>query len=596
MLNVTNEYKKNVLAPIRQFNGRFTFNVPSILNNVVYGDDRIINIKILEEVSTLSDTIPSNECNIQIDNTDGAFNFLTFNNMQQIIASKPTMFIELGLVTNDSPAQVLTNNFNGKVTTSQVENPNIFWTKLNQTTLADPSTMSDTISQYAIDQVKSLDGLMDTRSTTTNGAYGQQAFSWNIIQILEQLYGTVIWKGQTTLSQKIALARTYISKFDVNWYGNGSTVSGNKANFTLYRTTTGWYTPGSHTNSTVTLITRGSSSMDLYIHSDGYIHSLAYSDPSNGSVASSISTDYCEIVLTMNPIFIEEWLPMGKYYLDNWKSDRATQTITLTGHDQLTMLSNIPIPDQSYTSLGNLAQKVFSIAGITDYSIDSSIMTSGSTMNVGKDLNARSVLQMIGIAGQCAVYQDRTGKMVIKPFPTLTTSNMYAVFASSQNGIFHTPFATNKPLINDDGGNRHIALKDMYDLPEVTLESSIYQLDVNIYNSTGTTITGTQSYTNSSIAGTNGVSFTIDNPLIKSSTQANTIANWYMTESNFNVVYKSNWRQNPCLESTDIVLFDDGIPVNGVQGSTQNRQVRIYKNEFDYSGSLQGVSEGRGGM
>lgn len=188
-------------------------------------------------------------------------------------------------------------NFTGKITTSVVECPHIFWTKLNQTALANPSTMADTISQVAIDLVKTLNGSVDTRSTTTNLGYGQHLFSFNIIEELDRRLGSWIWKDCLTFADKVAKARTIITNTLCNWHGFGSGPNGNKATACVWLSSQSWASGVTHTSGTVTKLAFNINSP--HIQNDGFIHCIAYTDPSNGTVASSISTDYVELVLTL---------------------------------------------------------------------------------------------------------------------------------------------------------------------------------------------------------------------------------------------------------------------------------------------------------
>lgn len=184
--------------------------------------------------------------------------------------------------------------------------------------------------------------------------------------------------------------------------------------------------------------------------------------------------------------------------------------------------------------------------------------------------------------------------MIVKPFPTLQTSGMFSGYVSSQNMLWHYAAPSTYSEINDDSGNKHISLGNMYTFPKVSLEKSIYELRINVYANGA--INHTKVYTNGALnGGTNGVSFTIDNPLIDSDSNSDSIAAWYMNESNYNAVYTVDWRQNPSLESGDMILVDDGMPVGGVPGTTTDKVARITKQEFTYSGFLSGITECRGG-
>jgi hypothetical protein len=95
---------------------------------------------------------------------------------------------------------------------------------------------------------------------------------------------------------------------------------------------------------------------------------------------------------------------------------------------------------------------------------------------------------------------------------------------------------------------------------------------------------------NTSIAGKTGNRFTIDNPLINTTDRADKVANWFIQESNFNVVYKSNWRGNPILENGDICIISNGIDL------TYAKNARLYKTEWQYAGYLSCQTEARGGV
>jgi hypothetical protein len=111
--------------------------------------------------------------------------------------------------------------------------------------------------------------------------------------------------------------------------------------------------------------------------------------------------------------------------------------------------------------------------------------------------------------------------------------------------------------INDGNGMRRLDINNMWTVPEISLDKSIYQVSVNVYSSND--VSSPHITNNTSIAGQNGESFTIDNPLINTSDRAEKVANWFIRESNFNVVYKSNWRGNPILENGDICIISNGI-------------------------------------
>ena len=103
MISSSEEYKSNILANSRQINSRVTITMDALNNGtpMEFGDERVISANIVEEVSVLNLTTPSNELSLVLDNTDNKFNFLNLGNMHTIIASRPTIKVEFGLVLDD---------------------------------------------------------------------------------------------------------------------------------------------------------------------------------------------------------------------------------------------------------------------------------------------------------------------------------------------------------------------------------------------------------------------------------------------------------------------------------------------------------------
>jgi hypothetical protein len=381
MLTVSQAFKNNVYAPIRQFKARVTITL--LDTTKTYDDNKIMRFNILEEMSTLNDTIPSNELQLTMDNSDGEFNLLNFQNMSQIIAGRQKIVVEVGLV------------------------------------------ISDTLT---------------------------------------------------------------------------------------------------------------------------------------------------------------EWVQMGTYYLSDWKNEITNKTVTMTANDNFTMLGEISYENLTSDTLYNLAVDVLTKAGITNYSIDDSLKT--ITAQFFERSDSRTALQHIAIAACSAIFQDRTGKMVIKPFVAIDAASNYVTYVTSQNHFYHYPGSGMFAVNNTENGMKYIDFDQMYDMPEVTLDKSVYQVVVNVYDTSDNKTE--QIYTNTSIAGQNGQSFTIDNPLINSMAIADKVAAWYIRESNYNAIYKSNWRQNPILECADMVLVEDSF--------NAEKQTRIFKQEFNYEGYINGITESRGGV
>lgn len=296
---------------------------------------------------------------------------------------------------------------------------------------------------------------------------------------------------------------------------------------------------------------------------------------------------------------VDEWIPMGSYWVDSWKNDVGAMTITLTAHDNFMMLDNINYPNSGKgMTLYDIAVDIFNVAGITNYSIDASLKNITTATGFNQQVSCRTALQHVGNMGMACVYQNRDSTMMITPFATLDNSLLYSNYpVNGQRTLWGYPsgnaanYNANNIINNTDGGMRYIALNNMYQIPEITLDKSVYQVVVNVYDTSGQSTPYT--YTNVTIGGQNGQSFKIDNPLISDATTAQKVANWFINESNYNAVYKANWRQNPALQATDVVIVESGF-MSGQNNTI--KQTRIYKQEFNYQGFLSGNTESRGGL
>lgn len=291
-----------------------------------------------------------------------------------------------------------------------------------------------------------------------------------------------------------------------------------------------------------------------------------------------------------------EWIPMGVFILDNWKNNAGQMSITFTAHDYLYVLSNIVYPiTPATTNMLNLATNILTNAGFasTDFSLDSSMSSFAGNSRNTWTTNSRELLQMIGILTGTTLYVDRNGLIKMEKFVPLQANITSLTFPATQTrlyGRYTSSYAYSYPKVNTEGGMKTLPFDQHYDIPEVTLDQSVYQVNINIYstNPAITTPTSTVTYTNSALGGNSGYAFEIDIPMLTSTTDAQTIANRIFTETNYYAIYLSRWRQNPVLVATDVVQVFDSV--------SSSKQTRVTKQEFIYEGYLKGNSESRGGV
>lgn len=314
-------------------------------------------------------------------------------------------------------------------------------------------------------------------------------------------------------------------------------------------------------------------------------------------ILASKPTIFCELGLVLPDSSIE-WLPMGKFIITEWRNDVTTKVISFVAHDYFMLFGDTNYEPSGIRNLYDLAKDVLTQAGVPaeDQIIDFDQLSPIETNGFMERLDCRTALQHIGICGIATVYQDRLGKVNIKPFQTILQTAKNLLYTRTQPSIIGG-FAGNDvySVASTGSGLLYIDLDYMYDFPEITLERSPYQVAIKIYDPSIPSIPPdqeipepTEMVFRQGIIGTNGSSFTIDNPLINSAEIATKVINWYFSELNYNAIYRFNWRQNPALECTDVVLVEDAFQAN--------KQTRIYRQEFNYQGFLEGNAESRGGV
>lgn len=271
-----------------------------------------------------------------------------------------------------------------------------------------------------------------------------------------------------------------------------------------------------------------------------------------------------------------EYISMKGYYLTDWQSDEGALTTTFTARNVFELLEKEYVRSV-VTNLYALAEDVLIKAGVTKYFIDPTLKEIPTNGFVDK-VTYRKALQCIGIASKSAVYQDRAGTVIIKPFAILDEGTSYINFASFD--VF-TGMIT--PTVYSGYDMKNITFDNVYKEPQISLEKLVQTLVVTVYyNGTKTE----HVFTNPGIK--EGAALKCDNPLINSVEHARSIANWIINESNLRAIYQVNWRQNPALECGDIVFVEDSF---GAQ-----KQSRITKNEYEFVGYLSGKTESKGGV
>lgn len=186
-------------------------------------------------------------------------------------------------------------NFVGKLNNDLVGSPNIAKLRTNVDFIA-PNSISTEFTQNRYADISTLNNTSTPVTTSVAGQMSQALFSFNIIEEIERKIGYI---PSSTLADKVKWVKDNISKLTFSWHGFGSSAEGYKATVTAWENTK-WYGVWYTTSSSVKHIQASPSDSISKIGADGFVHFLAYAEPSDGTIASVVNTDYVELAIELN--------------------------------------------------------------------------------------------------------------------------------------------------------------------------------------------------------------------------------------------------------------------------------------------------------
>ena len=257
-----------------------------------------------------------------------------------------------------------------------------------------------------------------------------------------------------------------------------------------------------------------------------------------------------------------EWIKGGTFYLSEWYAKQNGLTADFTARDLLEFMSAIYEDNHDLTSrtLYDLAERVLMKAelplnddGTVKWAIDESLKTITTTAPLPKDTLA-NCLQVIANAGECVLYQDRSGTLHIEPLKFDVTDYKINSFNS-------------------------------YSKSEITIAKPIKQVTVKVYRYTKGDKGVESTTTDNTVAvGTVGETVVIDNPLVVTTDRASAIGAWIGTHLGHRMTLNSSWRADVRLDALDIVTNENDYNANNV---------RMTDVEFKFNGSFRGTGEGK---
>jgi hypothetical protein len=217
-----------------------------------------------------------------------------------------TDFIELEVelkstaVLDTRPIITRVATFEGKVSGDLVSNPHkAFLSPSASTTLVTPSNPNaNEYDAQAYTGASVLGGTMATSSRTGVGVIAQHPISFNLIEEVERNIGRI---PKATVADKVQWLKDNVDVLRCEWSGFGSSIGGNSASLRPWALGA-WQGAVTTTSGTVTkLIQQFTTGLANYIQSDGFVHYIAYAEPSDGTTASTINTDFISLDITLKP-------------------------------------------------------------------------------------------------------------------------------------------------------------------------------------------------------------------------------------------------------------------------------------------------------
>jgi hypothetical protein len=216
--------------------------------------------------------------------------------------------------------------------------------------------------------------------------------------------------------------------------------------------------------------------------------------------------------------------------------------------------------DLSSRTLYDLAEKVLIAAdlplnndGTVKWVIDESLKSITTTAPLPRDTLA-NCLQVIANAGECVLYQDRSGTLRVEPLKFDVTDYKINLFNS-------------------------------YSKSEITVAKPIKQVSVKVYSYTkgdnGVESTATEVVVG---VGTTGETIVVDNPLITDNARASAIGEWIGANMGNRMTLDSLWRADVRLDALDIVTNENSYNTNNV---------RMTDVEFKFNGAFRGTGKGK---
>lgn len=150
-------------------------------------------------------------------------------------------------------------------------------------------------------RVMNLDANLMSASTDSSGNRHQAIIRWNLVEQVKRDYPNLFTTvGATTLAQQVAFLKANITRFKPSVWGYGSSPTGNKLTLGIWNESDAkWDVITYNSSNVVTNLTMAANSL-FYLNSDGFIYTLVYAEPSDGTTPSVVNVDYTSLEYTLS--------------------------------------------------------------------------------------------------------------------------------------------------------------------------------------------------------------------------------------------------------------------------------------------------------
>ena len=243
----------------------------------------------------------------------------------------------------------------------------------------------------------------------------------------------------------------------------------------------------------------------------------------------------------------DEWIKAGTFYLTEWHTPANGLESSFEARDLLAFFMDKPYKGITSGTLKQIVESAFSQAGLPSGAVVeiSNVLTEYTT-TINGDYTLAEVLQMCANASCCVMWQDRDGKLIIRP-----VSNAMSDYVVREGWA--------------------------YSYPEYEVAKPLKAVNVSYANNESRVLTVASS----------GETQSVGNQLVTQETQAYELAHWVAALLKNRKKVSGEFRADPRLDVFDKVKVESKYGVN--------EAVVITNITYEFSVSFRGKYEGRVG-